>query len=35
VEEIIRKLGIMQKVSPESQEDTSRKKEAAAVQTAG
>ena len=35
VEEIIRKLGIMQKVSPETQEDTSRKKEAAAVQTAG
>lgn len=35
VEEIIRKLGIMQKVSPESQEDSSRKKEAAAVQTAG
>ena len=35
VEEIIRKLGIMQKVSPEAQEDASRKKEAAAVQTAG
>lgn len=35
VEEIVKKLGLLSTVSPEPNEDTSRKKEDAAAQTAG